>query len=543
MTILTLDRKKLEKEIGKIDSKMENRISMFGTPVDELTDKEVSVEIFPNRPDLVSFQGFVRGLLAFLGKKSGLREYKIEKPEKNFRVVIDKSVKKVRPFTECAIVRGLKLDNQLIKDIIDVQEKMHSGFGRERKKIAIGIYPLEEIKLPIKFTAKNPDEIKFVPLESNREMTGRQILNQHPAGREYAHLLKDEEVFPVFEDANGEVLSMPPIINSNKTGKVGANTSDVFIECSGFNPDYLKKALNMLVCAFADMGGKLYGMEIVDDKKHVSPSLEPEEVDLSVDDLNKTLGLKLTEKEIEKNLGKMGIGLEGQKALVPAYRTDILHEIDLSEEVAIAYGYENFKPEIPDVAGIGSEDEIAILKRKVSEVLIGLGLLEISTFHLSTKEKQFKNIGIKEFRDLMIEVEDSKTENNILRYTLMGQAINILSENSDSAYPQKLFEIGKIFENEKNGIKEQEVVCVTLCDEKADFTEVKQVLDYLMRMFDKKYEIKETEFPSFIDGRCGKILVEGKDVGVIGEIAPFVLRNNGVRMPTVVLEMDIRCLI
>ncbi len=549
MTILTLNKQQLEKEIGKIDEKMQDKISMFGTPIENVTDTEVGVEIFPNRPDLFSFQGFTRALICFL-EKPGLKEYKTEKPEKDYKVIIDKSVKKVRPHTACAIVKDLKLDNEKIKELIDIQEKLHLSYGRNRKKIAIGIYPLETIKLPITFLAKKPEHIKFVPLEMNREITGRQILSQHPAGREYANLLKDKEVFPIFQDANNEILSMPPIINSNKTGKITENTKDVFIECSGFNLPYLQKALNMIVCALADMGGKIYSMKIEDKKEYNSPDLEPEKFAFSIETINKTLGLSLSEKEIIKLLEKMGIGYEKEKdktfALIPAYRTDILHEIDLSEEIAIAYGYDNFVPELPSISTIAEEDKTAILKHKISEIIIGLNLLEISTYHLSTKEKQFKNINIKEFKPMMIEVEESKTENNILRNSLLSQSINILSENSDAQYPQKIFELGKVFEHDEKSetnISETEKLCISLCSDSANFTEIKQVLDYLMRMLDKKYEIKEIEDPKFIEGRVGEIIInkdnKKQTIGVLGEINPTVLKNNKIKMPVASMEMSV----
>lgn len=517
MAILTLNRKELEKQIGKITKEIEDKISMFGTPVESLTEEEISIEIFPNRPDLLSMSGFARAMNAFLGKKTGLREYKVHKPEKDCRVTIEKSVKKVRPFTTCAIVKNLKFTDEKIKEIIDIQEKLHGSYGRNRKKLAIGVYPLEQIKLPIKFLAKKPEDIKFIPLEAHKEMNGRQILSQHPTGREYGDLLKDADVFPVFEDANNEILSMPPIINSEKTGKITDNTKEVFIECSGFNNEYLKKTLNMIVTALADMGGEIYAMEIIDAKKELSPNLEPEEMQFSIELVNKTLGLDLNEKEIRKYLEKMNIGYKKENnksiALIPPYRTDILHEIDLSEEIAIAYGYENFNPEIPQIATIGKEDSIAILKRKISEILTGLGLLEISTYHLSTKEKQFKNLGIKDFKNELIELINSKTENNILRTSLLAQSIAILSENPDASYPQKIFEIGNVFyEDEKTetGIGEKEKLCISLCHEKANFTELKQILDYIARMLDFKYEIKETENSCFIDGRCGEIIITDK---------------------------------
>jgi len=545
MTILTLNKKQLESTIGKIDETMENKISMFGTPVEEITETEISVEVFPNRPDLLSFQGFTRAILVFLNKKPGLKTYKVQKPEKDYKVIIDKSVKNVRPYTTCAIVKGLKFDDDKIKEIIEIQEMLHNGFGRDRKKVAIGIYPLEVIRLPIKFLAKKPEEIKFQPLEFPKEINGRQILSQHPKGRDYAHLLKNAEVFPIFEDANQEVLSMPPIINSEKTGKIDANTKEFFIECSGHNYESLEKALNMIICAMADMGGQIYQMELVDgNKKELSPNLEPEKLIFSIDFLNKTLGLDLNEKQIKTYLEKMGIGYENKGepvALIPPYRTDILHEIDLIEEIAIAYGYENFIPEIPEISTIGQEDNIAILKKKITDILIGLNLLEVSTYHLSTKETQFKKIGIKEFNKDLIEVENSKTENNILRTSLLANSIKVLSGNSDVSYPQRIFEIGRVFEHDdsEKGIKETEKLCLSLCHEKANFTELKQALDYLIRMFEVKYEIKEISNPSFIEGRCGQIIINNESIGVMGEIAPFILKNNKIKMPVASLEIEI----
>lgn len=548
MTILTLNKKQLEEKIGKIDEKMQDKISMFGTPIEEVTDTEVSVEVFPNRPDLLSFQGFTRALITFF-KKPQLTKYKTEKPQKDYKVIIDKSVKKVRPFTACVIVKNLRFNDEKIKEIIDMQEKLHGSYGRNRKKVAIGIYPLEAIKLPIQYLAKKPEDIRFLPLESKKEMNGRQILSQHPAGREYAPLIKDAEVFPIFEDANKEILSMPPIINSNKTGKITKKTTGVFIECSGFNQAFLQKTLNMIVTALADMGGKIYAMEIQDSKKEISPNLEPEKLSFLIENINKTLGLELSEKQIKELLAKMGIGYESEKnnsvALIPAYRTDILHEIDLAEEVAIAYGYDNFIPEIPAISTIGQENPIAILKRKIAEILIGLNLLEISTYHLSTKEKQFKNINIKEFKSQMIEVENSKTENNILRAYLLANSIQTLSENSNVSYPQKIFELGKIFyhdENLETQVKETENLCISICHEKANFTEIKQIFEYLLKMLDKNkdYKIEKTQNSSFINGRCGKIIINNKEVGIIGEINPTVLKNNKIKMPVASLEIEIR---
>jgi len=293
------------------------------------------------------------------------------------------------------------------------------------------------------------------------------------------------------------------------------------------------------------MGGKIYGIEVTDQIKYISPDLEIEKMPFSIETINKTLGLNLNEKDIKKCLEKMGLGYDKNTALIPPYRTDILHEIDIAEEVAIAYGYENFIPEIPKISTIGEEDRTSILKRKISDILIGLNMQEISSFLLTTKEIQYKSLGFKEYKD-MIEVIDSKTENNILRNSLISQSIKVLSENSDATYPQKLFELGRVFmSNDKSetGIEEKENLCISLCHEKANFTEIKQILDYLSRMIEFKYEIKETDNPAFIVGRCGEIIINKKSSGILGEIAPFVLKNNKIKMPVASMEINIEQLL
>ncbi len=428
MTILTVDRKELEKKVGKITAELEKKITDMGTPVEEITDSEVEVEVFPNRPDLLSLGNFARALNQFNGKGK-IASFKINKPEKDFEVVINKSVKGVRPHCVCAIVKGLKFDDAKIKEIVDLQEKLHNSIGRKRRKAAIGIYPLDKIKLPISFVGKKNDEIKFLPLEGRGEMNPRQILKNHPAGREYAKLLKGVEIYPIFMDADDCVLSMPPIINSEKTGRIDETTKDIFIECSGHSLVYLKKCLNIIIASVSEMGGKIYAMNVRDKagKNFVSPDMSSEELSFDIKDIEKTLGIELKEKDVKGHLGRMGIGYENRKgksvALIPAYRTDILHWIDLTEEIAIAYGYDNFVPEIPDISTIAEEDSMDKAKRVIGNILAGLGMLECSSFHLTTK-KNVKKMHY-EFNDF-IELEASKTERDVLRYDLMTNMLQIL---------------------------------------------------------------------------------------------------------------------
>ena len=539
MPTVNLNRKEVENLVGKkLDlAKLKDRVSMLGTDLDDITDDEIIVEIFPNRPDMLSEQGFSRALSSFIGIKPGLRDYKVKKS--NDKVIIENSVREVRPFTACAIVKNLKFDEENIKSIIQIQEKLHIGFGRNRRKAAIGIYPLEKIKFPVRFIALPPEEIKFIPLESLEEMNGKEILEKHPTGKEYAHLLNKQNKYPIFIDANNNILSMPPIINSETVGRITDETTEVFIECSGFDFNILNKCLNIIVTALADMNGEIYSLNLEYEKNtETTPNLTPEEMELNLDYVNKMLGLNLKESEIKELLERMGHEYRNKKVKIPAYRSDILHEIDLIEDIAIAYGYENFKEEIPNVSTIGEESYLTKFKRKIAEALIGLELIECSSFHLSNKTTLNEKMRTK---NKLTMVESAvNADYDTLRNFLLPNLLEILSRNKRYEYPQNIFEMGTVFDE---NIKEHESLCIVKSEKDVNFTKIKQVLDVLMSSLDIPYEIEELSYPWFIEGRAGEIIVNNKKIGMLGELNPEVLINWNLEMPASVLELNINMLI
>ncbi len=537
MASIKFSRKELEKHI-KINSEILEKISQFGTPIESINDEELEIEIFPNRPDLLSLQGFLRSLKAFLNLSPGLKKYKINKPEKNYIVKIDSSVKQVRPFTACSIVKNLSFNIERIKEIIDLQEKLHSTIGRKRKKLAIGIYPLEKIKLPIKYLALHPEKISFIPLDFDKPLTAKQILQKHSAGKEYSYLLENLPIYPLFIDSNNQILSMPPIINSNETGKITESTTDLFIECSGHDFLTLKKTLNIIVTTLAEMGGKIYQMELNYGKtKELTPNLDAEKMKISLENTNSILGLNLKEKDLSRLLPKMGYNYNKSKVESPSWRTDILHEVDIIEDIAIAYGYNNLAPEVPTISTIAEESEKSKIKIKISEILIGLGLIEISSYHL-VKADEAK----KEKLENPLELENSKTEYKLLRPNLLISTLRIISENKDNEYPQRIFEIGTVFSQDKNQKSETEIKESTnliIAITPANFTEIKKILDYLTKSISLEYELQELTHKNLVDGRTAKILINNKSFGYMGEIHPKTLHTWNIKMPLAILEISL----
>ena len=536
MPTITLNRKVLESLIGKKLSleELKERISYLGTDLESINENEIVVEIFPNRPDMLSEQGFARALSSFISIKTGLRKYKVNKS--SYRVKIDSSVKNIRPYTACAVVKNLKFTDEKIREIIQIQEKLHITYGRNRKKAAIGIYPFEKITMPIFYKALPKEEIKFIPLESDKEMTALEILSQHPAGIEYKHLLEGLNNYPVFIDANNKILSMPPIINSHDTGKITERTKEVFIECSGFDFATLKILLNIIVTALADMGGEIYSMELYyDNKKETTPDLSPSKIKLNTKYVNRLLGLSLNDSSIKKLLAKMGFNYRNRTVFIPAYRSDILHPIDIVEDIAISYGYENFNPEIPKVATISKENKFEPFKRKIQELLIGLGLLEASSFTLINKELLDK-CG---FIEKHIELKNPLSkEFNIIRSSLVPSLLQIFSENQHNEYPQKLFEINTVINNSK----EETHMAIAITHEKANYTELKQILDALFSSLKSDYSIEPGRINGFIEGRCGNIKLNDKIIGYMGEVHPEVLVGLNIGNPISILELNLNFL-
>ena len=550
MATVTFNKEIFEREIGKFDEEMQQQIALFGTPIEFFDNKEIQVEIFPNRPDLLSYQGFKRAFLAYLNKKShiGLKEYKINKPLKDYIVYIDKSVEKIRPFTSCAIVKNLEFNDEKIKEIIDIQEKLHFTLGRKRKKLAIGIYPLEKISLPITYEALEPDKIKFQPLESYKIMHGLEILQRHPAGREYAHLLAGKQKFPIFIDSNNNILSMPPIINSHLTGKITESTKEVFIECSGFDFEILNKCLNIIVTTLLEMSSDVqaYQMQLIrkDQDKVLTPNLKQEKIKLNIKNAEKLLGIPLKPQEVKTYLERMGHDYDIKTGFVsyPAWRTDILHEVDIIEDIAIAYGYDKLIPELPEISTLGEEDKKSIIKNKIAEILVGLNLLEVSNYHLTLKENQISKMELNEKQTgEIIDIEESKTEYNILRKDLSHYLLKVVSENVDSEYPQKIFEIGEVFKKDNlNEVIEEDKLSIALTP--GNFTDLKQIINYLFKNLNLEIELKEPEnnFPiHFIEGRVAELFIENTSIGFAGEIHPKILKNWKIKMPVSLCEMSL----
>lgn len=532
MPTFEVSRNKLLRRLGKPieDEKLADRIAMMGIVVEKMDGDTWTLEAFPNRPDLLSEEGLARALRGFLGVETGLTKYEVKRSD--YKAVVDPSVEGVREHVVAAVVKGLHIDADAVASLMQMQEKLHTTHSRNRKLAAIGVHDLNAITFPIRYTTVRGD-YKFTPLGYSREMKIHDILREHPKGKEYAHLLEGTDLYPVWLDAKNEVLALPPIINAAKTA-VTEKTRDVFIDVTGLNARVVEQALHIIVAQLIDAGGEAHAVHFGD---FTSPNMEPRRMRLDLAYANRLLGLNLKREEAGKLLGRMRYGAEGEEVLIPAYRTDVLHPIDLVEDIAIAYGYENFKAEMPNIATIGGESREAIAERHAAELMAGLGFLECNTYHLVGADTPKK---MRTANKLVLAKNPVNANYGALRDSLLPGLLQVLSENKHYDYPQRLFDSGRVVHH---SLKEELVLAAVSCDAKSDFTVAKSYAESLLPALGFEPSFKAAKHPSFLEGRCAAVVVDKKEVGFVGEVHPEVLEAFGLALPVAAFELSLEKLI
>lgn len=538
MPVVTFDYNDFIDLVGYKISKNEltERLPMIGADLDKVEDDTISIEFFPNRPDLASVEGIARASRTFFGYEKGLKKYRIEKSD--IVINVDPSVNNVRPYVVTALVKNVTMTDELIASLMDLQEKLHFGIGRNRRKVAIGVHNFEPITPPFQYKAVDPDSVQFVPLAKVESMTLSEILRRHEKGIDYAHLLNDFEKHPLIVDVNNNILSYPPIINGSLT-EVTPFTTDLFIDVTGIDKKAINYALNIVTTSLAERGGQIFNTIIkYNDNSYVTPNLEPVERKISISYVNKILGTEMSKDNVNNCLLKMGhdtekINNDEIKVEIPAWRADILHDIDLVEDVAVGYGFDKFKIDFPKALTFGEVLPKRNLFDNYRNIMIGLGFNEVTTFTISNKRDEFDKMGLKSGK--IVEFQNPISEEySCLRVSLIPSLLKILSENRHHPLPQQIFELGIII-NEK--FKNEYHIAAVKIDAKANFTECKSIIDALMRDIGIKYSINEYGHPAFVQGRCASVIYNNKELGFFGELHPKTITNFNLEHPVIAFEM------
>nr|AAU82477.1 phenylalanyl-tRNA synthetase beta subunit [uncultured archaeon GZfos17G11] len=538
MPVIKLYNADLENLTGVSIERIKERLPLLCADVERIESDSLDVEFFPNRPDLFSVEGVARTMKQFLDIKPGLATYNVDKS--GIEMVVETSVLEVRPYIVCGVVRDLHFDSSTIESLMLLQEHLHRGIGRNRAKVSVGVHDLGKVKPPFRYLAVDPG-FSFVPLDYEEEMSMAEILERHPKGVAYKYILEDKTNYPLILDSRGGVISFPPIINAERT-RVTESTTDIFLDVTGLD-DNVSVALNIIACALAERGGQLQSVVLrYPDAEMETPSLAPKTMETSVADVNSLTGLELSAEDCKKCCERMGLSaklkLDGRlDVIIPAYRSDILHPWDIIEDIAIGYGYDRIKPDIPGTMVIGAVHPIEDKKRQVREIMTGFGYFEVLTFTLTSERKQFELMLRKRHEEEEVQVASPiSTEHTMLRSTIMPNLLEILALNQHRDLPQRIFEVGPVLLN----IKEKYRLAAVSTHANANFAEVRSVVDSVLKeMCMDEVELSESEDGAFLAGRRADIKVDGKRIGVFGELHPAVILNFGLDHPVVGFEVGV----
>ncbi len=557
--------RRLVSEPDKSDDALKSDLFGLGLEFEGLSeDGDFVLEFAPDRLDRLSVEGVARSLRYQYGHDRGVYVPSTNNPD--WTIVVE-DVPKERPFVTGAVIRGVNLDEQILESLIQLQEKLHATIGRDRAKGAIGIHDLTMLKggspgeesNEIVYTGIDPDGDTFVPLDADAEMTPADVLRDHPIGPEYGPLLDSYGRYPAIYDAIG-LFSFPPVINGRRT-EVTAESRDLLIEMTGTDQWTIDRMLAIVCYALDARGGTVEEVKVAyADETLRRPDFTVEEKTVSHDRIEQILGIDLGTDEVTELLERSGLGAESiglgddepaYTVEIPPYRVDVLHPLDIIDDIGRAYGFNDLLPRYPDVSTVGSRHDRAEAERSARNVLVGLGYQDLLNFHLISETDNFDRLqvtpdysGVGGGHPVRIE-EPYSAEYAMVRTWALPSLLMVLENNTHRAYPQHLSEIGlaaRMDDTQSTGVSEWRTVAGVCASTEAGFDVVKSHVQTIATRFGVSVSTPATSHPAFLEGRVADVVFEGDSVGVIGEVNPAVLVEHDLEVPVAAFEFDLSAL-
>ncbi len=511
-----------------------------------------------NRPDLWSTAGLGRQLRLYrAGAAEAIPKYpffstKEKAADFDGRIVeVDPALREVRPYIVAFCLSGKSVDDALLTDLIQTQEKLCWNYGRKRKSIAMGVYRNDMIAYPVRYRAADPDATRFVPLGMEKELSLREICREHPKGREFGWIVSDFAKYPFLTDADGDVLSFPPVINSARIGAVETGDANLFVELTGTDIYSLTLAASIVACDAADAGHTIlpvriaYPYDTPFGREVVTPFYFQEPLDVPVPEIGRLLGDPIGAEEAADCLVRMGcpVEIKGQtiRVTVPEYRNDFLHPVDAMEDVMMGRGMESFTPVMPNDFTIGRLTRAEEFIRQVKDIMVGQGFQEMVYNYLGSRRDFVERMG--SAGDRIIRISNPMTENyEYVRDSILPCLLESESVSGKAAYPHRIFEVGKVAYLEPSdvtGCVTRNKIGILVAEREAGYSGIRAVVSALFYYCAREYSVRAGNDPRFIAGRCADIMYNGTVVGVMGEVDPQVLTNWGIGIPCVACEMDL----
>ena len=554
MPVINFTYEELFEQLGEELPKDEliNILPMISSDVESYDDVEVKAEFFPNRPDYYSVEGIVRSLKGYLELEKGIPEYDVKKTDTT--ITVDSELENIRPYVACCMIKNVKIDDNQLRNIMEFQEHLHWVIGRDRKKVAIGIHDLDKVEGPFYYKAGNPNETSFIPLESRENLTLNEILENHEKGEKYAKLLKEFDKYPLIVDGNGNIMSMPPIINSELT-KLTTKTTNLFIDVTGTDINAVTNALNIIAANLSENGATIETIEVNypyhDNKTY--PDFEPKIIDVHTKTAQEYIGIDLTADKIVETLEKTRfnatkINEETVRVTVPRYRIDILHEVDIIENIALGYGFNELPAQLPDFATVANPDSKRQFDQILEQVMIGLSFTEIKSLMLTSETQHYTKLRKEVEEDRVTVAQPITQDRTMIRKSLINSLLEFLEDNKHEELPQKIFEIGDVAyinENAETKMVTVKKLAAAQISSVANFTTIKSIVESFVANMGFEMELEDHDDSAFIKGRCAKFTTKPLNKitpftfkGYFGEIHPEVLTNFELEYPVIAFEVE-----
>lgn len=519
--------------------KVAEEIYKLGFEVEEITAEELKVEITANRPDLLGAVGMARALRNF-SHKSKKFTYELT-GEPQLEITIDPSIKRERPFLAALVADGLTFSDESLKDLFNFSDKLCDTFGRNRKKLAVGVHDMSRVSPPLTYVLVEDES--FVPLQMTKQTRYSEVLKSHEKGIRYAETIRSTDRYPVLKDREG-TIALIPIINSERT-KVTTKTKKILIDVTGRSEHLVEKVADLLACTMLDMGAKVSRVKVnKGDESTAYPIMAARSLQLNYKQLEKEIGVEIGYNNVISLANKMGYeaALLGKKIRfsIPQYRLDIINDQDVVEDIAIGYGYDFINPIIVPSIGAGSVEQTTVLFERLSEAMVGLGFSESMGSYLTNEEDNFGMMRLKvPAEKSYISIKDAKTSSiSMLRTSLLPSILISLRASKHEKMPHRIFELDMAFRMKEKPVETYNLAAISV-DPRSNFNYIKGVVESTFDALSLELSVSKGDNPSFVPGRCAIIKVGSLEIGRFGELHPEVLANFGIEEPAVALEIEL----
>jgi phenylalanyl-tRNA synthetase beta chain len=500
-----------------------------------------------NRPDLWCAEGIARGLRSIASGRG--RRYLQGLPEPSRRLEVDGSVERIRPWIAAFASRGPAVTGGMLASLVGTQEKLAASFGRNRKTAAIGFYRLAEISFPVTYSAVSP-ATRIHPLGEPAPMTLDEVLRSTETGRKYAHLLAGLDRYPFLADSAGAPLSFPPVLNSETTGRVEEGDTDLFCEVTGTDWHTVQLALSILACNLEDRGAAIEPVEVVYAAGSpcggsvATPLRFADSLRVTWGGIESVLGRVPSGDEIDRALGRMGCDswasdADGLSAVLPPYRHDGIHPVDLIEEIAIGSGLDSFEALLPGDFTLGGSAHVEDLADAARILMAGMGFEEVLLPVLGPPVDRAGN----PVPGRVAIANPMTSEYGSVRGSLLEGLVGVEAASTHAPYPHRVFEVGEVLETGDDGILRTALrLAGAVFGNEAPFGEAHSALGVVCSQRGLDLELVPSADPRFLAGRCASVLISGRPAGVLGEIAPGVLESSGASRPGSAFEIGLDAL-